>query len=190
MKKQNKSFWGIVKRVVSVALVASLVFATPISAEAKTKTKSLKSIPSFSTEINYIDSVSTTVGKGNYKFKIKNKKYDAKSYVKFVAPATKRYTFTLSSLKSNKGNYANGFLDFSRPDGAMTSFIESNEFKTNAPMSGTSGLHFASKYNKRSPSFPTTRKVTVNLNEGETVYIYFDILSFGSKYVTFNFKIK
>ncbi|WP_026509038.1 MULTISPECIES: hypothetical protein [unclassified Butyrivibrio] len=185
MKKQNKSFWGIVKRVVSVALVASLVFATPISAEAKTKTKSLKAVASFSPDTAYAESVATAVTKGNYKFKIKTKKYDSRAYIKFTAPETKSYTFTLSKLKSNSGSYACGFYSFLSSD-PNRSYIHDDEIQTNAPGS----LHFASKYNKKSPDFPLKRKATINVNAGETIYVYFDILSTRSKYNTFEFKIK
>ncbi|SDB02239.1 hypothetical protein [Butyrivibrio sp. INlla16] len=187
MKNQFLKVSAVAKRFLALALIAALVLANPLSVEAKTKVKTLKSIKNNvgNLTVSVANSCATEIKAGkSYKFKLKQKNHRGLSYVKFTAPATKDYTFTLSKLSTPNGSYANGFYTLykQQADGVdgLTSY---DNIKTNAPGEG----YFASRSgNKR---FPKTRKQTVSLNAGDTVYIFFDTLAILAKHVTFNFKV-
>ncbi|WP_029323769.1 hypothetical protein [Butyrivibrio sp. AE3004] len=183
----NKKISSIVKRFLAVALVAAIAFSNPISVEAKTKSKTLKSVKSFETTTSIIDANATPVSKGNYKFKLKKIGYDGRAYIKFTAPATKTYKFTLNNLRSNNGKYACGFYYIMKTDPNHPEICSQTDVQTKG--GNRHDLFFASKKTK-DKQFITKRTASVPLTQGETIYVHFNASGILSKYVTFNFSIK
>ena len=189
MKKDSKVFGGIIKALAMVmAFVLTFSFVSPLTVEAKTKT--LKSFREVNSDPNYADSVATTLARKTYNFKLKKKGYEGRTYLKFTAPTSKSYTFTLSNLHASNGKYANGHFTVYKRNDERPNVFDNMEPSSNAPTGASYAMFFATKKMKNSPDFPTTRKATVYLNAGETAYIYISSSGILAKYVTFKFKVK
>ena len=145
----------IVRRVVLAMTVAMLVACmSPAAVSAKTvKVKKA----GFTTYRAVADAAARPVGRGTTKVKMPN----GGGYLKFTAPVTGAYRFTVSNVTS--GRYCCGYFNL------MTA----------------SGLYVASRSRKGS-MFLTSRTGTLPLLQGQTVYIYFHFT--GS--CTFRLKIR
>lgn len=179
MKKQNMGIWGKIAKLFNLVMVFAFVIllANPLTAEAKVKSKTLKSVKEFQASVSYAESVATTIKKGNYKFKLKKVKNFGRAYVKFTAPKSKTYSFTASNLHASNGKYANGYFHVYKQDPRYTdNFVDADKAK-----------YFATRPQREFKKKNTTKAY---LNEGETAYIYISADGIFAKYVTFNFTIK
>jgi len=106
-------------------------------------------------------------------------------YMKFTAPTTKTYSFTISNVRSNTGRYACGFGYVMRYSGYGDSIGQ-------VPVSTKGGsnttMWFASR--KSSGGFIPKRTGKITLNQGETVYLYLSASSSLSKSVSLKYTIK
>ncbi len=174
MKLKSKSMWSL-KRLVtlSLALIIALSMFSPLTAEAKTKSVKVKSL-------DYTSSV-TTVKKKAQKVSVgtNNLTYSkvngwGRGYIKFTAPKTKKFNFTVNSLKSSDGSYTNGHITAYMIKGSSNrQYLSSVKFKSN-----NFYQHIASR---KSDYDMTSMKGTMKLNKGETVYIYCSFLASGKK---------
>ncbi|WP_026526630.1 hypothetical protein [Butyrivibrio sp. VCD2006] len=188
MKKEVKKFGGVIRLLAMVMMFAlTLTIANPMTVEAKTR--KLKSFKSYSSETAFADSVANNIAKKTYNFKIKKKGYDARAYLRFTAPVSKTYTFTLSNLRAANGRYACGFMQVMKPMVTSPDNLDTLDVDTNVTKGITKGLYFASRKTK-DKEFTTKRSASLYLEAGETAYIYINSSTAISKYVTFKFKVK
>ena len=166
----------------TLVFILTAAMVNPITVDAKVKKKTLKTLQSsYNDNPIYLDSVSYKVGTGHYRFKIKkNKRSGAYAFVKFVAPADKNYSFTVSKVHANKKkNYANGYFNvlqkFQQTDGiAYTNRIAySNIF-------GSRNYGMARK----------KRKMILSCHRGNVLYIEFYVSSTNSSYVQLDLTVK
>jgi hypothetical protein len=184
MKKRN---WFSVTKVLSfiMALVISLAFINPISAEAKTKTIKLKKANSYLSYVEDIEPVSTLIPKtGKYKI-VQNKSNGIfHGYLKFVAPKTKTYTITLSNLKCKGKELVYGGVIISTPKNDGSDSVMSIVPKTKGGI-----MSFSSK--QKGGSLVKKRKGTIKLTAGQVIYLEYNIIvKTKGKKLTSNLQIK
>ena len=152
----------IVRRVVLAMTVAMLVACmSPAAVSAKTvKVKKA----GFTTYRAVADAAARPVGRGTTKVKMPN----GGGYLKFTAPVTGAYRFTVSNVTS--GRYCCGYFNLMTASGLYGTSI----FQRSVPTKGgpSTGLYVASRSRKGS-MFLTSRTGTLPLLQGQTVYIYF-----------------
>ena len=174
MKFKNKSIWSL-KRLVtlSLALIIALSMFSPITAEAKTKNVKVKSV-NYTSSLTTVKKKSVKVGAGTNNLTFTKVNGWGRGYMKFTAPKTKKYTFTVKSLKSSDGSYTNGHITAYMIKGSSNrQYLSSVRFKSNNIYQ-----HIASK---KSDYDMTSMKGTMKLNKGETVYIYCSFLGSSKK---------
>ena len=191
MKKGNR-LHGLKTKALGLALVFSMAlsFCAPLQVEAKKiKTLTLKR-ENFVSNVEYIDSVATTVKAGTYKIKIKTKSGSSycPAYIKFVAPETKTYSITLSELKCNNNKFTCGTATLKSPDSVM----QYASTRYDAVVNGKKN-HALFVHSKKYPlgTYAPKRTANIHLNEGEVLYLNFGFAATRpTKYVTAKIKIK
>ncbi|WP_408070412.1 hypothetical protein [Butyrivibrio sp. JL13D10] len=193
MKKRNKLRSLASKALgLTLAFCMALSFCAPLNVEAKkVKTLKVKHLDNYTSRIDYVDSIATTVKKGSYKVKVKTRRgYGmTECYLKFVAPKTNTYRVTVSDLKmylkNNKSARPFGSFTFNKPN-SKTECIEHADNGT-----GEWSLYVSS--NKSRPSiYKPKRTGKIHLDEGEVLYVCISVASDATreKYCTANVKIK
>ena len=180
MKRAKKSLSVI---LMTLALVICFAGFKTVNAQAATKT--LKKIKYSPTLTNAISSKATLIKKGTTKLNTKGS-----GYAKFVVPATKKYTFTFSGLRSGNGSYNVGHGYIMLPETytySSTVSLADQTFKTTG--GSVSTAYFASKSSTASDkkyASLAVRPCSLVLQKGQTVYIYISCVNSGS----INLKIK
>ena len=186
MRTKTNTMMGTMKRVLSLVLAFLIVFtlSSPVNASAKTKSISLKKA-SFTTSGSVAASKAKTVKKGTYKVTLKKKNGSFCGYMKFTAPTTKTYSFTISNVRSNTGHYACGFGYVMRYSGYGDSI---GQVPVSTKGGSSTPMWFASR--KSSGGFIPKRTGKITLNQGETVYLYLSASSSSTKSVSLKYTIK
>ncbi len=158
-------------------LLAVFVFAiNPIPAQAATK--KLKK-QNYSASYSSIKKKAKTVKKGTTTLKV-----SPSGYVKFKVPKTKKYTFTFSSVKSNKNPFNNGYayIEIPKTQYNGTVYMEHQKFKTTGGETTTAWFHSA-KYASTQKTVSASiakRSCKLKLTKGTTVYLYVSLAEKGS----------
>ncbi len=186
MRTKTNTMMGTMKRVLSLVLAFLIVFtlSAPVNASAKTKSIKLKN-STFTTSATVAASKAKTVKKGTYKVTLKKKGYNYSGYMKFTAPTTKTYSFTISNVRSNTGRYVCGFGYVMRNSGYADNI---GQVAVSTKGGSQSAMQFASKGS--SVGYITKRTGKITLNQGETVYLYLSAASSLSKSVSLKYTIK
>ena len=170
----------IVSRLTLMFAVAMLlVCMTPVMASAKTV--KLKK-HAFTTSTAEAESVAKPVKTGTETVKVPKK---GQGFLKFTAPATKPYSFKVSNIKA--GRYCCGYFYVMTKYGTGETSIGQQKLATKG--GETSGLFVATKNSKVGAPlyrFLKSRTGVINLQAGQTVYIYFSM----TKNCTLKLKIK
>lgn len=193
-KIQKKLNW---KRLLAMLLVAIAIAAAinPVNAQAKTKKKTitLKVVSNYDSQTT-AKKKSTTVKTG-YIYTVKLKQYMALSYggyLKFKAPKTKTYKFTVSGVKHPvKKSILQGTVSFKNPTayGFFPIYVKTRGKKTDR-------LYVAAKTYKPgfsdATNYYTSRTGTVKLKKGQTVYLNLDFntMTYTKKPISVNVNIK
>ena len=163
--KEDTSTMKKLTKVLSLMLVAALIlgtFAVPASAAAKKTVKK----HGFETRVAPINKCAAVVKKGTTNLTIKG----GEGYVKFVAPKTKKYSFTFSNLK-NKGGVS-GFVEMQTRDGE---YCWLTKVKTKGGQSDTLWLSINGAKSSSSDTLNkrlASRTGTYTLKKGEAMYMY------------------
>ncbi len=186
MRTKTNTMMGTMKRVLSLVLAFLIVFtlSSPVNASAKTKSITLKNAK-FTTSGTVAAKKAKTVKKGTYKVTLKRKGYDYHGYMKFTAPKTKTYSFTISNVTPNGGRYACGYGYVMRYSGYGDSI---GQVPVSTKGGKQSAMYFASR--RSSGGFITNRTGKITLNQGETVYLYLSCSASLSKSVSLKYTIK
>ena len=174
-----------IKRVALLVLAMTMLLGMSITASAKTKKISPKN-QSFTTATKTASKKATTIKKGTYEITPPSK---GRFYVKFKAPSTKKYSFTISNIVPKAtGSYAytNGYFYISKVYAKNNKYIFSTKAKTEGGTTTT--FWYSSKdngYGKKLTRPLPKRTAKVKINKGETVYLYFNT---DAKAVTFTVK--
>ena len=170
------------KLIIMAAIAVTLAGLSAVSASAKTV--KLKGA-SFTTTAAVADAVATPVGKGTMTVKVPKK---TSGYLRFTAPATKAYSFTVSNIRA--GRYCCGYFYVMTMYGKDNSYIGQEKVATQG--GEATGLFVATKKSKKSKyvsaatRYLKSRTGTIALQAGQTVYIYFSM----TRKCTLKFKIK
>ena len=170
-------------KVLSLMLVAALVlgtFAVPASAATKKTVKK----QTFTTKTSTIQQKAATVQKGTTKLTIKK----GQGYIKFVAPKSKKYSFTFSKLKSKNG--VSAFIECQTKSKSNSSYSFFQEVKTKGGKTNTLWMSvngYKDRNHKGVDKCLATRTATVKLSKGQAIFFYFYN---GSEKTTCNLKIK
>jgi hypothetical protein len=139
---------------------------------------------SFTTTTKVIEKKATTVKKGTTKLTIKK----GQGYIKFKAPATKKYTFTFSNTKSSiKGS---SFVEIQKKDASSPKYSFLYDVKTKGGKANTLWLGvngYKSSTGDLVGRCLPTRSAVVKLKKGQSLYFYFYN---GSSKTTSTLKIK
>ena len=194
--RENKEY-RIWKRVLSVLMAAVIVaaIANPLTVQAKTKTVK----PKAANNVQY-EALAKKASKRVYTgtSKVYLKQYMALSYggyVKFVAPKTKTYSFTVSNLKHPaKGGTLMGGVSFYYPNEyghLMNLYVRtkggvSNSLEVANPK--PKGLYYANA----TQVYYTSRTGKVKLYKGDVVYLGINMVThkFSKKSMNLTLKIK
>ncbi len=172
------------RRIVSTILLAVLFLAV-MAPNAEAAVKKLKK-QSFATEYTKsLGKKATTIKTGTSTLQI-----TTSGYAKFVVPKTKKYTFTYSGMSMVKGFTSNGYSYISVPKTSYgKTYLEKLEFSTTGGKYSTAwyGVKKYADKEKTTTSVLATRKCSLKLKKGTTVYLYFYV---GSGTAKLNLKIK
>ena len=181
------------QRVLSLALLfaMAIILVNPVTAQAKTKKIKLSYAEFNIPQESYIESKAKTINKtGNYKVEIKKQGKSYSGFIKFVAPKTKKYTFTFSNLRGKGKSSCLATVDFSSPTG-----IEDQIQHIAGNSKG--GYHNSYPFAYRIPGKKgrynvPKRTVYYQLTEGQVVYINIvnNYYSTKGKKLKLNLKIK
>ena len=156
------------KRVAALFLTLVMVFAFgDVPALAKTKTVKTKAAEYFTTE-SYIKKKAGKVKKGTYLVKPNRKKG---GYLKFTAPKTKTYKFTISHYSTEK-SYCNGYWSImTRKKNGIGFYPKSVKTQggSNDSMYISSSSNTSGEMKYR---FLESRYAKTKIKKGQTVYIY------------------
>ena len=167
------------KLIIMAAIAVTLAGLSAVSASAKTV--KLKGA-AFTTSTAAADIVATPVGTGTMTVKVPKK---TSGYLRFTAPATKAYSFTVSNIKA--GRFCCGYFYVMTMYGTNNSYIGQEKIATQG--GEATGLMVATKKSKVGNAenrFLKSRTGTIALQAGQTVYIYFSM----TRKCTLKFKIK
>ncbi len=162
-----------------MAITMMLVGMTPVMASAKTV--KLKGA-GFTTSTGVAEAVAKPVKSGKMTVKVPKK---GSGFLKFVAPASKAYSFTISNIKSSRYNC--GYFYLMTTYGRDNSSITMNKVATQG--GENSSLYIATKNSRYGNKvYRNLKKRTGNifLQQGQTVYIYISMV----KKCTLQLKIK
>lgn len=171
MKRQLRR--SIILLVISMLALGCMVISA--SAAKKIPVKKLKNLD-YKASCARIKKNATTVKTGTCRVQVGKKK---SGYVKFKAPKTKDYTFTLSGVKTtNKYGYSTDFANIKyikRYSFSKKEYLYDYQVRTQGGKAFT--LWFGTKksvsnYNTNL-STRASRYGKIKLNKGETVYLYF-----------------
>ncbi len=188
--KREKKFGKILTGVLTFVLAFALTFSyvSPMTAQAKTKTITLKS-PVGGNKMflkKNADKTAKSVKKGSYTIRVNKKGYDGEGFLKFKAPKTKTYTFTINNLKAPKDDYANGYMAILK-QGTYTPNVLVWQDKIKTKNGKTNSVQFADKEDTK---YHTNAYGKLKIKKGQTVYLYFSASGTYSDSVTFNLNIK
>ncbi|MBP3873592.1 MAG: hypothetical protein J6E32_07725 [Lachnospiraceae bacterium] len=167
------------KLIIMAAIAVTLAGLSAVSASAKTV--KLKGA-AFTTSTAAADIVATPVGTGTMTVKVPKK---TSGYLRFTAPATKAYSFTVSNIKA--GRFCCGYFYVMTMYGTNNSYIGQEKIATQG--GEATGLFVSTKKSKGGSAATRYRKSrtgTIALQAGQTVYIYFSM----TRKCTLKFKIK
>ena len=160
----------IVSRLMLVMVITMmLVGMTPVMASAKTV--KLKAA-AFTTSTATAEAVARPVGRGKMTVSVPKK---GSGYLKFVAPASKAYSFTFSNIRSGRYNCGHTYLmtTYGRDNASITM----NKVGTQGGES--SSLYIAtknSKYGEKAYRYLKKRTGNIFLQQGQTVYIFISMV--------------
>ena len=170
----------ILSRLTLVMVISMvLVGMTPVAASAKT----IKLKPrEFTTKTRVAQKKSKVVKKGTTTVVMPP---NGRGYLRFKAAKNKKYTFTLSGLRTKK-SYSNGYFYVMRKYGSGK-YISMEKLKTQGGK--TSALYISTedhKYSELKYAFLTSRYGKIKLRRNEVVYLYFNFSA--GDYLTLNIK--
>lgn len=168
----------LLRRSVALLMMLALILAATSTTFAAAKTKTVKK-KTFSTSTSAINKKATKVKKGTTKLYIKK----GQGYVKFKAPKTKTYKFTISKCTSKKRNVS-GYFYIMKPDSHSPKYSFITQVKTKGGKTGTLWLS-ANGYKSTSSDTLTkplsSRTGSIKLKKGQTVYLYISFLDVPTK---------
>lgn len=177
MKLRTKSL-GTARRLLTLtlALIIALTMFCPVTAQAKTKNSTFKN-QYFSTDVKTVKKKSGKLIVGTNNVTIKKVNGWSNGYGVFVAPASKTYKFTISSLRDTNNMFTNGHITpYTEKKGYNRSYMSSISFK----QKGKSQFSFHIASSKQTYT-PTSMSGTIKLSKGDAVYIYFSFLGRNEK---------
>ncbi len=177
MKLSTRSL-GTVRRLITLtlALIITLTMFCPVTAQAKTKNSTFKN-QYFSTDVKTVKRKAGKLIAGTNNVTIKKVNGWSNGYGVFVAPSSKTYKFTISSLRDTSNMFTNGHITpYVEKKGYSKNYMTSIPFKQKGKSQYS--FHIASK---KQFSTPTSMNGTIKLNKGEAVYIYFSFLGRNDK---------
>ena len=197
-KIQKKGNW---KRLLAMLLIAISIatIINPVDAQAnaksKVKTKTITLKPLTEREsYSYVKKKATTIKTG-YKYNIKLKQYMALTYggyVKFKAPKTKTYSFTISNIKQpvKKGDPL-GRASFKKAKNYSFYPLKVKTRNKTTDCLNVSKTKYRPPYGNDASVYYPSRTGKVKLKKNQTIYIYFwfDTMTY-SKSMSFNFAVK
>ena len=154
-----------------LAVVMALV---PAAAYAVT-TKTVKS-QSFTTSTKTIKKKATSINKrGTYKVTFKS----GQGYIKFKAPATKTYTFTISNVKCSKFSSSAYWyiqtIDEKYPKNSLTNILKTNGGKASAFWNGVNG--YSSSTGEKKYQNLKSRFAKIKLVKNQFAFLYLNDVS-------------
>ena len=158
------------RSIALLMMLAMILAATSTTFAATSKTVKKKD---FSTSTKVLEKSATKVKKGTTKLVIKK----GQGYIKFVAPKTKKYSFTFSNVTTKKRNN-NGFVSFQKPDADSPEYsfhykVKTKGGKTETLWLSVNGNKFSKKSHPQLIDRPiASRTGTVSLKKGEVIYMY------------------
>lgn len=158
------------KRAAALLLTICMILAiSAVPTFAGTKSIRLKGV-NYSSRTSDMARGAKTVKKGTYLVKpAKNRKG---GFMRFVAPATKQYTFTFSHYATNK-SYCNGYAYIMVRSSYSADYYTIAKVKTQGGK--TTSLYLNNRSNttgKLVSRFISSRYGKIKLTKGQTVYIY------------------
>ena len=156
--------------LMTLAIVAMAAGLRPVRAQAATKT--IKNID-FSTELTRkIAKYATVVKRGTTTLKLKQY---GNGYVRFKAPATKKYTFTFYGQTGPKSGHNNGYAYITTPVKSRLgdTDLQKLTFSTEGGKASTAWFHtkLYADTKKTTGAFLAKRNCKVKLKKGQTVYL-------------------
>ncbi len=196
--RKHRIWKRILTLLMTMVFIATI--ANPIPAEAKTKIKTVKPKAAYGATTNaYAKSVAKKVTTGTYRVYLDDYiVYTYGGYLRFVAPKTKTYTFTVWNLQhpANKKGDLMGSMTFLCPYGYKNTglarfYVKAKDGKTvslNVARPKPTGLHYA----KKTDRYYTQRSGGVKLKKGQVVYLQFSMhtMTFTKKRISVDLKIK
>ncbi len=189
MKNTNtngKIFRKVLAFVLAVAI--TVTFVQPLSAQAKAKVNKVKlAKQGFTIDTEVIKNVAKPLKKGKNNLTIYHQAgRNYEGYVKFVAPASKTYTFEFSNLKGKKSV---GLI----LGAVMGDYIKGQTFITAkiGPKQNMYSVHIGSR---TVSTYKKSYKSKIKLNKGDTIYLYNQFITHNkvnnAKSLTLDVKIK
>ncbi len=170
------------RKKLSIMLILALCLTMFCAEPTMAATRSLKS-QKFTTSLSTVQKKATLVKKGtNYKLKVKKNG----AWIKFKAPATKKYTFKFSGMKSSD-SYTCGYVGFYKAYASNSNYITRRNVTTQG--GAADALYLASKKtakNTTKNTFLTSRYGKANLKKGQMVYMFI----YTVDNCTLNFSVK
>ncbi len=161
---------GVWKRVAALFMALALVVAFDVSPAFAAGKKTVRT-QGFTTSTSVAKRKATRVTRGTTRLTIKG----GKGYMKFKAPKTKTYTFTMSNMKSNRFS-ASGYWYIMKSYGSGGRYIgqvpvRTQGGRTTAMWMGVNGRNPGSTGKKIYRTL-AKRSAKIKLKKGEEVYIY------------------
>ncbi len=190
--KKEKTFGKFLVGVLSFALAFALTFSfvSPMSVEAKTKSITLKA-PKGGNKMFWPKNVNKTakaVKKGSYHITTVKNGYTGEGFLKFTAPKTKTYTFTVSNLYAPNDEYANGYLAIMKKNFSSSVVVSFQDVKTKSGKKNS--INFATEDQLDGEPYYKVAYGKYKIKKGETVYLYFSASGTNSDAVTLDLNIK
>ena len=181
----------VLSKIVLIVAVA-MMFSGMSTVMASAKTVKVTSA-GFVTSKAAAESTAKRVGTGTVNVRIPKKKSTYSGYLKFTAPATKKYNFTVSNVKG--GSYSSGFFYIMTTAEYSDQSIRMTDVATKGGVSHvlwvTSRETKSSRKSKLVDRYLKSRTGSIVLQKGQTVYLYFFLAaSRNPKNVNFRLKIK
>ena len=174
------------KKVLTGVLMLAVMCVMLFSTSAFAKTTSVKK-QKFTTKVSTVEKKVAKVKKGTVTLKMKG----GMGFVKFKAPKTAKYSFTLSNLKA--GDYNNGFITGYKITSWGSLSTSGVKFSTKGGKTDTLWIGTQASWDLRSDKTVNTGSIIpkrtgkIKLNKGETLYMY---LYFGGETATVKMAVK
>ena len=153
-----------------IVMVMTVMMTSMIPVIASAKTIQLKP-QEFVTKTKTANKKGRVVKKGTTTLVMPS---NGRGYLKFKATKKKKYTFTLSGLRSSR-SYSNGYFYVMRTYGRGGKYISMDKLSTQGGK--VSALYISTEdhtYSDLKYAFLTSRYGKIKLRKNETVYLYFN----------------